>query len=200
MDSGDRTGHGEDSTSSRCPTNSMTGRIEQDLGEFEVELGQLISGAKACVQRLRQASSGDLMFLYAERLPALGSVIIPELQAIIGDETARTTLRYLAAWIAVSVGDRGDSVNVLCAEVSRGSEWSLPAANALARYGIREGIGVVTAAVERVDPRNGAEVLGYLTALRDLGGKLPDEARCRILGYSTPWVARAIEQDFFPGN
>jgi hypothetical protein len=105
-------------------------------------------------------------------------------------------LRYLAAWVAIEVGDRGDSISVLCAEVEAGTKWSLPAAGVLARHRIHEGVSPVAAALARVDPKDTIDVMGYATALRDLGGHLPDSVRQRILAESPSWVARAINEDF----
>jgi len=170
--------------------------IEDDVNRFEADLDHALNQVRDCVAWLRSAPTDDLRFLVAERLPALGSAAVPELQRILDDSTSSRGLRYLAAWVAVEVGDRGDSVSVLCSEVEAGAEWSLPAANILAKHRILEGARVVAEALDRVDPRSDLEVMGYATALRDLGGKLPESVRQRIVAESSPWIARAVATDF----
>jgi len=54
----------------------------------------------------------------------------------------------------------------------------------------------MAAALAQVDPQNTVEVMGYATALRDLGGRLPESVRQRILAESPRWVARVIDEDF----
>ena len=55
---------------------------------------------------------------------------------------------------------------------------------------------MVAAALERVDPSNDVEILGYLTALRDLGGKLPKTVRDCVLAHSATWISSSLERDF----
>jgi hypothetical protein len=169
---------------------------EEELRQFEAALCDVRTRVRDCVEQLRSAPSDDLRFLMAERLPALGTSAVPALQEILDDSASDPSLRYLAAWVAMELGDRGDCISVLCAEVDAGTKWSLPAAGMLARHRIHEGVGAVAAALARVDPQNSADVMGYATALRDLGGQLPESVRHRILAESPAWVARAIDEDF----
>ncbi|HYN74635.1 MAG TPA: hypothetical protein VEV13_00390 [Candidatus Limnocylindria bacterium] len=170
--------------------------IEEELRLFELQLDDVLVRVRTCVEQLSRVTSDDLRFLIAERLPALGSSVIPALQQILDDSRSEPSLRYLAAWVSIEVGDRGDGISVLCAEVEADTKWSLPAAGVLARHRIREGAGSVQVALARIDPRNTVDVMGYATALRDLGGQLPEAVRQRILEESPSWVAKAIEEDF----
>lgn len=179
-----------------CGDSGSMNEVEVEVRRFEVEVGDALARVRACVGWLRSAHGDDLRFLVAERLPTLGSSVVPPLQEILDDSTSTPSLRYLAAWVAVEVGDRGDRVSTLCAEVEAGTRWSLPAAGVLSRHRIREGARPIAFALSRVDPQNTLEVMGYATALRDLGGHLPESTRQRILTESPSWVARAIEEDF----
>lgn len=144
--------------------------LQEELGRFEAELTSVVDRAAECVGWLCSVESEDLRFLVAERLPALGCVALPALMSVVEGAQDRSSTRYLAAWVAIEVGDRGSSVDVLCDEVAADSPWSLPAAGMLAKHGIREATGSVLEALARVDPRDDVSVMGYATALRDLGG------------------------------
>ena len=105
--------------------------IEKELGELAEVVASIRQLASECIDRFRDAASDDARYLMAERLPAVGSILLPALTAIVEDPDSSPTLRYLAAWIAVGVGDRGASAEVLSEEVLRGSEWSVPSSKCL---------------------------------------------------------------------
>ena len=71
--------------------------IEDDVNRFEADLDHALKQVRDCVGWLRSAPTDDLRFLVAERLPALGSAAVPELQRILDDSTSSRGLRYLAA-------------------------------------------------------------------------------------------------------
>jgi len=174
----------------------MTSDIEARVRAFEFELGMTIDRGRACARQLREVEDDDLRFLLAERLPFLGSAIIPVLNEIRADPGSGRGTRYLAAWVAVEVGDRADSIFVLCEQVEAATEWSLPAAGVLARHQITEGVVPVQKALGRVDPKDDIAVMGYLTALRDLQGTLAEPVRQRLIAEAHPWVVRVVEDDF----
>ncbi len=170
--------------------------IQKDLARFEAELLEVADRARRCVSWLTAVQSDDLRFLVAERLPALGAVALPGVVALLDDPGVSGSTRYLAAWVATEVGDRGSCVDALCDEVEAGTQWSLPAAGVLAKHGIAEGVGAVLSALERVDPDDDLSVMGYATALRDLGGALPPELRARLVRGTSRWVSVALAEDF----
>jgi hypothetical protein len=174
----------------------MMGMVEERLRALEVKIGAAVDCARACAMLLREADDDDVRYLMAERLPVLGSSIVPELNEMLVDPACSRSTKYLAAWVAVEVGDRGDSVDVLCAEVEAGSEWALAAAGVLGRHRITEGREPILRALERVNPKDSGEVLGYATALRELRGELPHRLRLKLVTESDPWVRRAVEEDF----
>lgn len=107
-----------------------------------------------------------------------------------------TSTRYMAAWVAVELGDRGAAVDGLIREVQSESEWSLPAAVALARGGVTRAIPAVLDVMRRVDLTDDVRAIGYATVLRDLGGDLPADIRDRLAGAASGWVIRMINDDF----
>lgn len=170
--------------------------VEGEVSRFGAEVNGALERVRACVDRLRSSASDDLRFLIAERLPVLGTAALPGLVEIMNDPESSGSMRYLAAWAAIEVGERKYSVDVLCSEVEARTSWSLPAAGVLARHRVHEGASSVAAALTEVDPQDTIAIMGYATALRDLGGVLPASVRQRILADSPSWVAHAISEDF----
>ena len=133
----------------------MVSDVEREVTGFENEVATTRARARACVERFRAMEDENLQYLFAERLGQLGSFIVSDLYALVLDDPAASRSEsYLAAWVAVRVGDRGPAVDRLCREVTSGSPYALPAANALARFGLVQGLGPMTTALEAVDPND----------------------------------------------
>lgn len=115
-------------------------KIQEELTRFETELAAVAERAFECVLWLRSVESDDLRCLVAERLPVLGDMALPGVVAVVEDSAVSGSVRYVAAWVAAEVGDRGECVDVLCEEVEADTQWSLPAAGVLAKHGICEGV------------------------------------------------------------
>ena len=171
--------------------------IEREVTGFEDEVAAIRARARACVERLRATEDENVQHLFAERLSGLGSVVVPDLYALVLDDPAASaSLGYLAAWTAVRLGDRGRAAARLCQEVTSGSPYALPAANALARFGLVEGLAPMTEALEKVDPDDVARIFDWAMAIRDLGGELPTEVRRDLELRTTHWHARAVLTSF----
>lgn len=171
--------------------------IEGELKDLDLALKRARVAASDCVSKFKEASDDDLRYLIAERLPTLGPMILPELLDVVRDGTLDPTLRYLAAWVALTVGDRNDSVTMLREEVLRDSPWSLAAANALARHRVASSRTEIAMALDRVSQdRDNPEIAQYSTALRQVGGEISPATRARIVTDNTSWVARAVQSDF----
>lgn len=171
--------------------------IEREVTGFHDEVRAIRLRARACVVRFRAMEDEDVQHLFAERLAGLGSVIVPDLyELVLDDPAASASLRYLAAWGAVRMGDRGAAVDHLCREVTSGSPYALPAANALTRFGLVAGLGPMTAALEAVDPDDVTSVFDWAMTLHDLGGELPDEVRRQLELRTSCWHARAVLASF----
>ncbi len=167
--------------------------IEGEVTAFEDEVAATRARARACVERFRAVQDENLQYLFAERLGQLGSVIVSDLYALVLDDPAASArLRYLAAWVAVRVGDRGPAVDHLCHEVTSGSPYALPAADALARSGLVEGLEPMTEALEQVDPDDVTRVFDWAMAIHDLGGELPAQVRRELELRTSSWAATAV--------
>lgn len=170
--------------------------IEEDVRRFEGELQAIADRALACAGLLRSVESDDLRYLIAERLPFLGRLVLPEMLSLLEDDQVPADTRYLAAWVALRVGDRGVAPKVLCDEVASGSEWSGPAAHALSRAGITAATELIADALRRVDPRDERDVITFAGTLKDLGGSLPDDVRARLYESAAPYVVKWLARDF----
>lgn len=177
--------------------------VESEVTAFEAEIAAIRSRATRCVEQLRAMSDEGVQYLLAERMRGLGSVIVPDLYALILDDPGSSRAqRYLAAWVAVRVGDRGTAVDHLCREVTSGSPYALPAAHVLARFHLTQGVEAVIEASRSVDAGDTGDtgdtgsMIGWATALRDLGGRLPPEVRRAIATETAPWAAATLLADF----
>lgn len=171
--------------------------IEVEVRRFEAELAAAGHDPAYFVEQLRTPDP-NLQYLIAERLAYLGDAALPSLNAIIEDPSASRSQRYLASWVALTLGDRAKCVAVLLSEVSAGGEWSVPAANALARAHIVEAIQVISGALDQTDPRDQTDLLNLSWALRELGGTVSATTRQRVAAHAQPWVRAAFEGDFPP--
>lgn len=169
---------------------------ERSVRQFEAMLGDVGQRVEHCVAAFVGERDGNVRFLMAERLPVLGSAVGPALLEVISQHASDPSLQYLAAWAAVAVGERGDAVAVLCREVEERTVWALPAANAMARWGIREGLGPITRALEATSVTDLQGMSDLVTALRDLGGELPSSVRDRLLRDAPEWLAQPLLRDF----
>jgi hypothetical protein len=171
--------------------------FEQELAAFTSKISSVRRLAKDCVQAIVVSPDDDMKYLMAERLPALGTVVLPDLLEVLDETSHPRTVRYLAAWVALILGERTRSVGFLRFEVAQRSEWSLPAANALGRYRISEAQVEISEALDRVslDPDN-PETAQYSAALREVGGVIDPATRGRIVNRNSSWIARAVRADF----
>ena len=171
--------------------------VESEVTAFEAEIAAIRSRATRCVEQLRAMSDEGVQYLLAERMRGLGSVIVPDLYALILDDPGSSRAqRYLAAWVAVRVGDRGTAVDHLCREVTSGSPYALPAAHVLARFHLTQGVEAVIEAIRSVDAADTGSMIGWATALRDLGGRLPPEVRRAIATETAPLGGGTLLADF----
>jgi hypothetical protein len=170
--------------------------IEAQVREFETDMSAGRHDADYYVQQMRNSNDPNLRYLLAERLPSLGASALPALNRIIADLSAPQDARTLAALVALQLGDHGDCIGVLLAEVHADSEWSVPAANALARAKVAKAAPLVAELLERTDPGDSTILLNVSSALKELGGRPSDRARERVARGAVAWVREAFERDF----
>ncbi len=173
--------------------------IEKSVRRFEAMLRDVEGQIDSCVAAFVSERDENVRFLMAERLPALGSAVGPKLVVAIRQGTLDPSLQYLAAWVAVEVGERGDAIAILCREVEERTVFAVPAANVLAKWDIREGLIPITRALEATPVADVDAMSNYVTALRDLGGDLPSTVRDRLLNDAPEWLSGPLLSDF-PGN
>ena len=170
--------------------------IEARVRQFEADMSAGRYDDEYYVEQMRTSNDADLRYQLAERLPRLGVSALPALIRLIEEPSAPADARTLAALVALQLGERGASVGVLLTEVQADSEWSVPAANALARAKVEPAAPHVAELLERTDPRDSTTLLNLSNALRELGGRPSALARERIASGAATWVREAFERDF----
>lgn len=162
--------------------------MEAAVRAFEQDIEVAVAARARCVSAFHNVDDPDVAFLMAERLVRLGPSILPDLLDLIDDPRSSRDLRYLSAWVAIALGDRGASVEVLVGEVDADSPWTVPAANALARAGVGQAGGAVVRALERADVTDVTAVLNLIDAANALDAVLPDELRERLRRELPSWA------------
>ena len=156
----------------------MSGDIAKRIADLEDRIATAQREARACVEELNVDDGAR--HLVAERLPALGSAVLPAIHDVLDDQDAPDEVRTLAAFVGFEVGDRHQSLNVLLDEVAARSEFSPLAARRLARAGVPEASSSILDALRGTDSKEVDAVVSYLEALHDLGVRLGAEDRQRL--------------------
>ena len=146
-------------------------RIEDHIRAAQID-------ARACVRELLVPD--EARYLVAERLPALGSIIVPAVRELIDDPATPDEVRTLAALVGVQVGDGEQSAMVLLDELGRRGEFAPLAARRLAMTRVVPAASAISEALRLTPPCNVDAVVAYLEALRDLGVSPTPEERRRL--------------------
>lgn len=166
------------------------------MRQFEADLSAGRHQDEYYVQKMRSSNDPNLRYLLAERLPKLGISALPALNRLVEDPSAPLDARTLAALVALQLGDRGACIGALLAQVQADGEWSIPAANALAKARVVEATPLIAALLERIDPGDSTSLLNASNALKELGGQPSSRARERVTRGAADWVREAFENDF----
>jgi len=178
----------------------MSDDIAKRITDLESRIARVQGDARACVQEL--FLDDGARYLVAQRLPALGSAVVPAIHDLLDDGDAPDEVRTLAAFVGFEVGDRDRSLNMLLDEVTAHSEFSPLAARRLASAGVPEAAGLILEALRGTDSKEVDSVVSYLEALYDLGVRLGAEDRRRLHEGGAWQVETALAQwhGATPGN
>lgn len=69
-----------------APAGTSETGVEREVAGFTEEVLEIRARARACVERFRAATDEDVLYLFAERLGGLGSVIVPALYELVLDD------------------------------------------------------------------------------------------------------------------
>ncbi len=123
------------------------------------------------------AKAPDPYFI-AERLPALGSIIIPPLEKLI-ETTERIDSKTLAALVLLQLGsDKG--VAWLKHIIDIGGHYSSLAANSLATKGFQEVGDNILNYLRKCDLQEGDKLIAMITALEKLDIPLPEDIHQKL--------------------
>lgn len=170
----------------------MTDPLEARVTDLERRIATAQAEVEACVREL--LVDDDARYLIAERLPALGSSVLPAVQALLRDPNLDAEVRVLAAWVGVEVGDREQALETLLDEIKAADEFAPLAARRLAAHRIAHAAPAILDALRRTSSTDVDVVVAYLEALHHLGALLPEEEKQR-LSESDAWqVTTALAQ------
>jgi hypothetical protein len=151
---------------------------EDRIRSLEAHIESTPADARACVREL--LADDGARFLIAERLQALGSVIIPAVRELIDDPASSNEIRALAALAGAEVGDAEQSMLVVLEELERRGEFAPLAARRLAGKGTTSARSAIEEALRQTPVGDVDSVVAYLEALRDLGVHPSPEERQRL--------------------
>lgn len=171
---------------------AMSDDIAKRIADLEGRVARVQQEARACVVEL--FVDDGARYLVAERLPALGSAVLPAIHDVLSDRDAPAEVRTLAAFVGFEVGDRERSLNMLLDEVTSLSEFSPLAARRLASAGVSEAAALIVDALRRTDSTEVDSVVSYLEALHDLGVRLAVDDRRRLSEGGAWQVETALAQ------
>lgn len=168
--------------------------IEERVRELEHRIEAAHSNARDCVREL--LVDDDARYLIAERLPALGSAIVPAVRELIDDPKTDPEVRRLAALAGLAVGDSEQSALVLLDEIEARGEFAPIAARRLADARVA-GAGLAIERALRATPLDHVDVIvAYLEALKECGIAVPEDERRRLS--AGPWQVTSALAEWHP--
>jgi len=150
---------------------------------------------ESCVDELLAQDGGA--FFVAERLPLLGTAILPRIHSLLADPNVENGVRVLAALSGFAVGDRGPSVSTLFDEIEAGGEFAPLAARNMASEGVPGAGRAALDALASTELDDVDRIVMFLEAVRDAGLVLPESESVRLEASSSWQVVTAV-REFFP--
>lgn len=170
----------------------MSGQIETRIQALEERIARAQEEARACVDEL--LVDDGARHLVAERLPSLGSAILPAILELLSDPRTPHEVRALAALAAFDVGDRTQALEVLVDEVAAGTEFAALAVQRLSGAGVSEAAGPMIEAIRGTKLHDIDLVVSYLEALHELGVRLGEEEQNELRQLGSWQVDTALAQ------
>ena len=152
--------------------------IEDRIRSLEACIAEARADARASVRELLVEDGGR--YLVAERLPALGSIIVPAIRELIDDPASSREIRTLAALAGLEVGDTEQSLLAVLDEVEQRGAFAPLAARRLGVKQLRSSASVIEGALRQTAATDVDSVVAYLEALRDLGVRPSADERRRL--------------------
>jgi hypothetical protein len=174
---------------------SVSDPDELRIRDLEARINAVVQQAHALVHEL--LADDGLLWPVAERLPALGSVILPAIRQLLTDYTVPAETRGFAALVGFIVGDREESSQVLLDEIEQDTGFAVTAARQLAVVGEQQAVWPIEDAIRRSDLKDVHEadkILGYLDDQQKLGHRLPDDLRTRLIASGSQELERAVRE------
>lgn len=170
----------------------MSGEIESRIKILDAKVAQVRAEARECVQEL--LVDDGARHLVADRLPGLGSVILPFILDLLRSPDTSAEVKVFAALVGFDVGDRFESVEVLLGEVRVSSEFAALAARRLAAAHVSEAAEGMLGSLERPEFRNVDLIVVYLEALHDLGTVVGEGIQEQLRGLGAWQIDTALRQ------
>jgi hypothetical protein len=165
------------------------------IRDLEARIDAVVQQAHALVQEL--LADDGFLWPVAERLPALGSVIVPAIRQLLTDSTVPAEARGFAALVGFIVGDREESLQVLLDEIEQDTGFAVTAARQLAVTGEQQAVWPIEDAIRRSDLKDvhdADRILAFLDDLHKLGHRLPDDLRARLIASGSQELEKAVRE------
>lgn len=171
------------------------GEIASRIAALEARIAAAQNEARLCVNEL--VVDDGARFLIAERLPGLGTAILPSVHELLADPDVDAEVRGLAALCGLAVGDSGPSVVALFEEIEHLGPLAPLAARTMAERRVPGAASAALAALRSTDAAEVDSIVTYLGAIRTCGGNLPAEERARLEAGGT-WQVTSALRELFP--
>lgn len=171
------------------------GSIASRIEALEARIAGVEQEVANCVAELRVDDGGR--FLVAERLPRLGTAILPHVHRLLAELSLEGEVRVLAALSGLAVGDEGPSLVALFDEIEHGGELAPLAARTMAKRGV-PGVGAASlTALRSLELSDVDSAVMLLEAIRDSSEVLTEADRERLES-SARWQIVTAVREFFP--
>jgi hypothetical protein len=171
---------------------AMSDDIESRLRMLDGRIANVQAEARACVEEL--LVDDGARHLVAERLPGLGSAILPSIHDLLRNPSTQPDVRTLAAIAGFDVGDRFETVEILLDEVATLSDFAALAARRLAAARVSGAAERMLEGLQNPELVDVDLIVVYLEALHDLGTVIDERVQARLRGVGAWQIDTALRQ------